>query len=98
MKYLIIGGGPSGLTLANSLINNGKDDVLVLERNEEAGGLCRSKNVDGSPLDIGGGHFLDVKNKRVLDFVFDFMPVDEWDRYTRDSRIVVNDNLIGSPI
>ena len=72
MKYLIIGGGPSGLTLANSLINNGKDDVLVLERNEEAGGLCRSKNVDGSPLDIGGGHFLDVKNKRVLDFVFDF--------------------------
>ena len=98
MKYLIIGGGPSGLTLANSLINNGKDDVLVLERNEEAGGLCRSKNVDGSPLDIGGGHFLDVKNKRVLDFVFDFMPVDEWNRYTRDSRIVVNDNLIGSPI
>lgn len=98
MKYLVIGGGPSGLTLANSLINNGKDDVLVLERNEEAGGLCRSKNVDGSPLDIGGGHFLDVKNKRVLDFVFDFMPVDEWDRYTRDSRIVVNDNLIGSPI
>ena len=98
MKYLIIGGGPSGLTLANSLINNGKDDVLVLERNEEAGGLCRSKNVDGSPLDIGGGHFLDVKNKRVLDFVFDLMPVDEWDRYTRDSRIVVNDNLIGSPI
>lgn len=98
MKYLIIGGGPSGLTLANSLINNGKDDVLVLERNEEAGGLCRSKNVDGSPLDIGGGHFLDVKNKRVLDFVFGFMPVDEWDRYTRDSRIVVNDNLIGSPI
>lgn len=98
MKYLIIGGGPSGLTLANSLINNGKDDVLVLERNEEAGGLCRSKNVDGSPLDIGGGHFLDVKNKRVLDFIFDFMPVDEWDRYTRDSRIVVNDNLIGSPI
>lgn len=98
MKYLIIGGGPSGLTLANSLINNGKDDVLVLERNEEAGGLCRSKDVDGSPLDIGGGHFLDVKNKRVLDFVFDFMPVDEWDRYTRDSRIVVNDNLIGSPI
>lgn len=98
MKYLIIGGGPSGLTLANSLINSGKDDVLVLERNEEAGGLCRSKNVDGSPLDIGGGHFLDVKNKRVLDFVFDFMPVDEWDRYTRDSRIVVNDNLIGSPI
>lgn len=98
MKYLIIGAGPSGLTLANSLINQGKDDVLVIERESEAGGLCRSKDVDGSPLDIGGGHFLDVKNKRVLDFVFGFMKENEWDRYERDSRIVVGDNTIGSPI
>ena len=98
MKYLIIGAGPAGLTLANRLIQLGKDDVLVLEKESEAGGLCRSKEVDGSPLDIGGGHFLDVRNPKVLDFVFDFMPQDEWDRYTRDSRIAVNGNMIGSPI
>lgn len=98
MKYLILGAGPTGLTLANRLIQLGKDDVLVLEKENEAGGLCRSKEIDGSPLDIGGGHFLDVRNPEVLDFVFDFMPESEWDRYTRDSRIVVNDNLIGSPI
>ena len=98
MKYLILGAGPAGLTLANKLIQNGKDDVLVLEKEAKAGGLCRSEEVDGSPLDIGGGHFLDVRNKDVLDFVFGFMPKDEWDRYVRDSRIVVNDNLIGSPI
>ena len=98
MKYLIIGAGPSGLTLANRLIQLGKGEVQVLERFDEAGGLCRSRDVDGSPLDIGGGHFLDVRNPEVLDFVFDFMPVDEWDRYVRDSRIVVNGNTIGSPI
>ena len=98
MKYLIIGAGPAGLTLANKLIQNGKDDVTVIERHSEAGGLCRSKDIDGSPLDIGGGHFLDVRNPKVLDFVFDFMPKDEWDRYVRDSRIVVNGNTIGSPI
>lgn len=98
MKYLIIGAGPAGLTLANRLIQKGNSDVLVLEKESEAGGLCRSKNIDGSPLDIGGGHFLDVRNPKVLDFVFDFMPVDEWDRYVRDSRIVVNGNTIGSPI
>ena len=98
MKYLIIGAGPAGLTLANKLIQNGKDDVIVLEKESEAGGLSRSKDIDGSPLDIGGGHFLDVRNPRVLDFVFDFMPIDEWDRYVRDSRIVVNGNTIGSPI
>lgn len=98
MKYLILGAGPSGLTLANKLIELGKDDVLVLERESEAGGLCRSKEVGGSPFDIGGGHFLDVRNKDVLDFVFSFMPEAEWDRYERDSRIVVNGNTIGSPI
>lgn len=98
MKYLILGAGPSGLTFANKLLQKGETDFLVLERNSEAGGLCRSKDVDGRPLDIGGGHFLDVRNKDVLDFVFGFMPEEEWDRYERDSRIVVNGNTINSPI
>ena len=98
MKYLILGAGPAGLTLANKLLQLGKGEVQVIERNETAGGLCRSTDVDGSPLDIGGGHFLDVRNPEVLDFVFDFMPENEWDRYVRDSRIVVNGNTIGSPI
>ena len=98
MKYLILGAGPSGLVFANRLLQNGENDFLVLERNEVAGGLCRSVDVDGSPLDIGGGHFLDVRNPEVLDFLFDFMPIEEWDEYNRDSRIVVNDNVINSPI
>ena len=98
MKYLILGAGPAGLTLANKLLQNKENDLLVLERNSEAGGLCRSQDVDGSPLDIGGGHFLDVRNPKVLDFLFPFMPEDEWDRYERDSRIVVNGYEIGSPI
>ena len=98
MKYIIIGAGPAGLTFANRLLQNGEEDFLVIERNEEAGGLCRSKDIDGRPLDIGGGHFLDVRNKDVLDFVFGFMPENEWDRYERDSRIVVNGNTINSPI
>ena len=98
MKYLILGAGPAGLTLANKLMQNGENDLLVLERYSEAGGLCRSRDIGGSPLDIGGGHFLDVRNPKVLDFLFPFMPIEEWDHYERDSRIVVNGNVIGSPI
>ena len=60
MKYLILGAGPSGLTFANKLKELGENDFLVLDRNPSAGGLCRSTDVDGSPLDIGGGHFRDV--------------------------------------
>ena len=57
MKYLILGAGPAGLTFANRLLQNGIDDFLVIEKENEAGGLCRSREVDGSPLDTGGGHF-----------------------------------------
>ncbi len=97
-KYLILGAGPAGLTFANRLLEQGEDDFLVLEKETEAGGLCRSKEVDGSPLDIGGGHFLDVRRPKVNEFLFQFMPEDEWDVYDRDSRIQVGEEVIGHPM
>ncbi|PTQ85941.1 UDP-galactopyranose mutase [Trichococcus patagoniensis] len=98
MKYLILGAGPAGLTLANRLKQSGETSFLVLEKENEAGGLCRSVDVDGSPFDIGGGHFLDVRRTNVNDFLFQFMPEDEWDKYDRDSRIEVNGNVVSHPI
>ncbi|WP_026651480.1 protoporphyrinogen/coproporphyrinogen oxidase [Butyrivibrio proteoclasticus] len=87
VKYLILGAGPTGLSVANYLLNNGEKDLLLLEAEGEVGGLCRSKDIDGAPLDIGGGHFLDVRRPEVCEFLFGFMPRDEWDSYERDSRI-----------
>ena len=98
MKYLILCAGPAGLTVANKLKESGITDFVVLEREETAGGLCRSVEVDGSPFDIGGGHFLDVRRPAVNDFLFKFMPEEEWDKYNRDSRIVVNGNIVNHPI
>lgn len=97
-KYLILGAGPSGLTLAAMLKQNGINDFIVLEKEEEAGGLCRSKLIDGSELDIGGGHFLDVRNKHVTDFLFQYMPEEEWNLYQRNSMIQIGDKLIDHPI
>lgn len=98
MKYLILGGGPAGLAFANRIKQLGEESFLVLEKENEAGGLCRSVDVDGAPFDIGGGHFLDVRRPKVNEFLFSFMPEDEWIKYNRDSRIVVNDNIINHPI
>ena len=98
MKYLILGAGPAGLTVANKLKRRGETDFLVLEREGTAGGLCRSVEVDGAPFDIGGGHFLDVRRPKVNEFLFSFMPEEEWDKYERDSRIVVNGNIVNHPI
>lgn len=98
MKYLILGAGPSGLTLANRLKQMGETSFFVLEKEKEAGGLCRSTQVDGSPFDIGGGHFLDVRRPKVNEFLFQFMPEEEWEKFDRDSRIAVNGNVISHPI
>lgn len=98
LRYLILGAGPAGLTFANKLKNSGETSFLVLEREEQAGGLCRSVEVDGAPFDIGGGHFLDVHRPHVNEFLFRFMPEEEWIRYNRDSRIVVKNNTVSHPI
>lgn len=98
MKYLILGAGPAGLAFANKLLERGENDLLVLERESCAGGLCRSTDVDGSPFDIGGGHFLDVKDPVVTSFVFKFLPENEWNVFERDSRIDLYGDIIGSPI
>jgi len=96
-KYLILGAGPAGLTFANKLLQRGEDNFFVLEKENCAGGLCRSVDVDGTAFDIGGGHFLDVRRKQVNDFLFKFMPEEEWNLFTRDSRISVNGIEIGHP-
>lgn len=98
MKYLILGAGPAGLSFANRLKQNGENDFLVLEKEHEAGGLCRSVIVDGAPFDIGGGHFLDVRRPAVNAFLFGFMAEEEWQLFERDSRIALGKELISHPL
>lgn len=97
VKYLILGGGPSGLTLGRCLKDRGESDFLIIEKEKEPGGLCRSVEVDGSPLDMGGGHFLDTRRPLVDEFVFRFLPKDEWNTFERDSRISIHDTYISHP-
>lgn len=98
VKYLILGAGPAGLTLAATLKDFGETSYLVLEKEKQAGGLCRSVMVDGSPFDIGGGHFLDVRRPDVTRFLFRFMPEEEWEWFERDSRIQIDGAEVGHPL
>jgi len=99
-KFVILGAGPSGLAFAHALLDKGfsLNDFVVLEKQSVAGGLCRSEIVDGAPLDIGGGHFLDLKRKEVLDFLFRFMPRDEWRIFDRVSKILIREREIDHPL
>ncbi len=97
MKIIILGAGPAGLTLGNRLKERGIDSFLILEKEAEPGGLCRSIEFEGEPIDIGGPHYLDHRSERVMSYLFGFMPQSEWKLYERDSKIFVNDQLINSP-
>lgn len=98
MKFCILGAGPSGLAFAAALQHAGCDSFVLLEKESEAGGLCRSAMVDGAPLDIGGGHFLDVGRQRVLDFLFGFMPREEWREFKRVSTIRIRGVEVEHPL
>ncbi|MSM40059.1 MAG: NAD(P)-binding protein [Geobacter sp.] len=97
-RYVILGAGPSGLSFAHTLLRHGETSFVVLEKEATPGGLCRSCVVDGAPLDIGGGHFLDTKRCDVLDFVYSFMPKTEWCEYERISRIIINGHSVDYPL
>ena len=97
-EYLIIGAGVTGITLCKKLREKGIDNVVVLEALPEAGGLCRTRNIDGNVLDIGGGHFFHTKFSEVFDYVFQYIPKQEFNYIERISKIEINGKTIDYPI
>lgn len=68
MKIAILGAGVSGLSLARYLIQGGvgAHQIHIFEGSAHAGGLCRSKTVDGFTYDVAGGHILYSKDAAAL--------------------------------
>lgn len=76
-KVVIIGAGPAGLTAGYELLNNnGNDeyDVLILEETQDIGGISKTVKYNGNRMDIGGHRFFS-KDKEVMDFWEELMPV-----------------------
>jgi protoporphyrinogen oxidase len=67
VKIAILGGGISGVALARMLAADGHR-VVVLEKSDRAGGLCKSRDVNGFVYDEAGGHILYSKRRDVLDW------------------------------
>ncbi|MCI0567318.1 MAG: FAD-dependent oxidoreductase [Acidobacteria bacterium] len=69
-RNLILGAGLAGLSAAASLP---REETLVLEREGEVGGLCRSREVDGFTFDCTG-HLLHLKDPGIRDLVHSLLP------------------------
>lgn len=67
MKIAILGGGISGVALARMLAADGHR-VVVLEKSDRAGGLCKSRRYGEFTFDEAGGHIVFSKDQKVLDW------------------------------
>ncbi len=68
MKWAILGGGLTGVTLARLLREKGHE-VIVLEKEPKIGGLCRSEKRNGFTFDCGGSHIIFSRDTDVLSFM-----------------------------
>lgn len=73
-KYVIIGGGPAGLTAGYELLLKAPDsEVIILEQSDVLGGISRTVKYNGNRMDIGGHRFFS-KDKNVTAFWENIMP------------------------
>lgn len=86
-EYIIIGAGVTGLTLCKKFREAGISDILVLEADNRVGGLCKTEEIDGHKLDIGGGHFFHTKHPEVFEYIFSLLSEDKFRYYKRISKI-----------
>ena len=94
-SFLIIGGGPAGLTAAYELTRHGQRP-LVLERASLVGGLARTERYKGFHFDMGGHRFF-TKSEEVTRIWREVLPDDLLVR-PRLSRIYYRGKLFFYPL
>src|SRR5689334_1959030 len=92
---LVLGGGPAGLT-AGYLLGKRDRDVLVLEAEDQVGGLAKTVERDGYRFDLGGHRFF-TKALEVDDLWHEVLG-DEFLRRPRMSRIYWNNRYLDYPL
>ena len=92
MTIGIIGGGLTGVTLGYFL----KENVQILEKNDEPGGLCRSIHDEGFTFDFGGSHIIFSRDKQVLDFMIGCLGENICQRI-RNTKILYDNRYVKYP-
>ena len=92
---LVLGGGPAGLT-AGYLLGKLERDVVVLEAEDQVGGLAKTVERDGYRFDLGGHRFF-TKALEVDDLWHEVLG-DEFLRRPRMSRIYWNNRYLDYPL
>jgi protoporphyrinogen oxidase len=92
---LVLGGGPAGLTAAYLLERAGRD-ALVLEAEDQVGGLAKTVESDGYRFDLGGHRFF-TKSVEVDELWHEILG-EEFLLRPRMSRIYWNNRYLDYPL
>src|SRR5215467_2591240 len=92
---LVLGGGPAGLT-AGYLLGKRDHDVIVLEAENQVGGLAKTVERDGYRFDLGGHRFFTKALE--VDQLWHEVLGDEFLRRPRMSRIYWNKRYLDYPL
>jgi protoporphyrinogen oxidase len=92
---IVLGGGPAGLTAAYRLAQR-KVPVIVLEAEDQVGGLAKTVERDGYRFDLGGHRFF-TKSREVRELWQEVLG-DEFLRRPRMSRIYWNGRFLDYPL
>lgn len=98
MKYIIIGAGISGLSIAQLL--NKSNEVIVLEKDSRPGGMIKCDRVEGSLFHRTGGHVFNTKRDDVMQWFWSFFDKErQFTKALRNSSVVMDDgNMVPYPI
>lgn len=91
-KYLIVGAGISGLTFANY----SNDDYLIVEKEKEVGGYCRTVKRNGYTWDFGG-HFFHFKTDEFKKKFIDKMKQEDIIYNNKCTKILYKGKFIDFP-
>ncbi|MFL0249126.1 UDP-galactopyranose mutase [Clostridium neuense] len=95
-KYVIIGAGLSGLTLAQKISTELNEHVLVIEKRNHIGGNCYDYyNEEGILIHKYGPHIFHTNHKDVWDYLSKFT---KWNYYQHRVLTYIDGNYIPMPI
>jgi len=95
VKSAIVGGGLTGITLGRLMYERG-EDIIVLEREPQIGGLCRSRTESGFTFDIGGSHIIFSRDAGVLSFMNGVLS-ENLDSRKRNTKILYKGRYVKYP-
>lgn len=94
-KTIIIGGGPAGLTAAYELNKLGRSSV-ILEADQQVGGISKTVNYKGNRFDIGGHRFF--SKVPYINQVWEEILEEEFLTRDRLSRILYKNHFFDYPL